>query len=74
MPGKQTEYDDYSDIMLPESMESVHLRCAISCRNNWMILNSDYVVTYISHSYGSAARYASRAQQQGKVVTNLASL
>ena len=30
MPGKQTEYDDYSDTMLPEGIESVHPRYAIS--------------------------------------------
>ena len=37
MPGKQTEYDDYSDTMLPEGIESVHPRYAISWRNNWML-------------------------------------
>ena len=36
MPGKKTEYDDYSDTMLPEGIESVHPRYAISWRNNWM--------------------------------------
>ena len=45
MPSKQTEYDDYSDTMLPEGIESVHPRYAISWRNNWMLKQSDYVVT-----------------------------
>ena len=49
MPAKQTEYDDYSDTMLPEGIESVHPRYAISWRNNWMLKQSDYVVTYITH-------------------------
>ena len=30
MPGKQTEYDDYSDTMLPEGIETVRPRFAIS--------------------------------------------
>lgn len=33
IPGKQNEYDDYSDTMLPEGIESVHPRYAISWRN-----------------------------------------
>ena len=36
MPGKQIKYDDYSDTMLPEGIESVRLRYAISWRNNGM--------------------------------------
>ena len=34
MPGKKTEYDDYSDTMFPEGIESVHPHYAISWRNN----------------------------------------
>ena len=30
MPGKKTEYDDYSDTMLPEGIEFVHPHYAIS--------------------------------------------
>ena len=71
MPGKQTEYDDYSDTMLPEGIESVHLHYAISWRNNWMLKQSDYVVTYITHSWGGAARYAKKAFLHNKNIINL---
>ena len=71
MPGKQTEYDDYSDTMLPEGIESVHPRYAISWRNNWMLRQSDYVVTYITHSWGGAYQYAEKARRQKKTVINL---
>ena len=71
MPGKQTEYDDYSDTMLPEGIESVHPRYAISWRNNWMLRQSDYVVTYITHSWGGAAQYAKKAKSQKKIVIDL---
>lgn len=68
MPGKQTEYDDYSDTMLPEGIEVVHPRYAISWSNNWMIKQSDYVVTYITHPWGGAAQFVRKAMKQGKKV------
>ena len=71
MPGKQVEYDDYSDTMLPEGIESVHPRYAISWRNNWMLRRADYVVTYITHSWGGAAQYADKARRQKKTVINI---
>lgn len=74
IPGKQNEYDNYSDTMLPEGIESVHPRYAISWRNNWMLRQSDYVVTYITHSWGGAAQYAAKAARQGKIVVNLADI
>ncbi len=71
MPGKKTEYDDYSDTMLPERIESVHPYYAISWRNNWMLRQSNYVVTYITHSWGGAAQYADKAKRQKKTVLNI---
>lgn len=71
IPGKQTEYDGYTDTMLPEGIEAVHPRYAISWRNNWMLQQSDYVVTYITHSWGGAAQYADKARRQKKTVINI---
>ena len=71
MPGEHTEYDDYSDTMLPEGIESVHPRYAISWRNSWMLPQSDYVVTCITHSWGGAAQFAEKAKSQKKIVINL---
>ena len=66
LPPKRDEFDltDYSDTMLPEGIESVHPRFAISWRNNWMIKQSDYVVTYITPSWGGAAQFAVLAEKQ----------
>ena len=72
MPSKKTEYDDYSDTMLPEGIESVHPPYAISWRNKWMIKQSDYVVTYITHFWGGAAQFAEMAKHLMKTVINLA--
>ncbi len=71
MPGKKTEYDDYSDTMLPEGIESVHPHYAISWRNNWMLKQSDYVVTYITHSWGGAYQYVEKAKRQKKTIISL---
>ena len=71
MPGKQTEYDYYSDTMLPEGIESVHPRYAISWRNNWMLQQSDYVVSYITRTWGGATKFVMKAVSQGKLVINI---
>lgn len=73
MPPKRDEFDtrDYSDTMLPEGIETVHPRFAISWRNKWMIKQSDYVVTYITHSWGGAAQFAELAEKQKKTVINV---
>ena len=71
MPGKQTEHNDYSDTILPEGIESVHPRYAVSWRNNWMLQQSDFVVTYITHSWGGAAQYAQKARKQQKIVIDV---
>lgn len=60
-----------SDTMLPEGIELVHPRYAISWRNNWMLQQSDFVVAYVSHSWGGAAQYVQKAIRSGKTVINL---
>lgn len=69
MPCKQ--HEDDLDTMLPEGIEFVHPRYAISWRNSWMLQQSDYVVTYITHSWGGAAKFADKARKQGKRVINI---
>ena len=52
IPRKQSEdyTEDYSDTMLPEGIEKVHPHFSIVWRNKWMLRQSDYVVTYVTHS------------------------
>ncbi len=73
IPKEKGEYEDYSDTMLPEGIEAVPKRFAISWRNKWLIRQSEFVVTYISHLWGGAAQYAELAVRQKKTVINLAS-
>lgn len=72
MPGKRNEYEDHSDTMLPEGIELVHPHFAISWRNDWMLQQADFVVTYITHGWGGAAQYAKKAADAGCTVINLA--
>ena len=70
LPGKKKQYDDFSDTMLPEGIETVHPRYAIEWRNRWMLKRADFVVTYITHPWGGAAKFAEKAKREGKTVVN----
>lgn len=71
LPEAISQEADFSDTMLPEGVETIHPKYAITWRNNWMLRESDYVVTYITHSWGGAARFAEKAKRTGKPVRNL---
>ena len=73
IPGKRDEDipEDYSDTMLPEGIEEVPPRFAIVWRNKWMLRQSDYVVTYVTHSWGGAAQFTEMAERQKKTVIHL---
>ena len=73
VPQKRDEFDqrDWSDTMLPEGIERVPPRFAISWRNRWMLDHADIVVTYITHSWGGAAQFAELAEKKGKQVVRL---
>lgn len=58
--------------LLPEGIETVPRRFAIVWRNRWMLERAQYVVTYVTHNWGGAARFAAEAHRQGKIVYNLA--
>ena len=70
MSGVQNEIAAHT--MLPEGIEEVPPRFAITWRNKWMLRKSNYVVTYITHTWGGAAQFAEIAARQNKIVINLA--
>ena len=73
MSQKQDDLDvcDYSNTILPEGIETVPPRFAIDRRNKWMLQQSDYVVTYVTHSVGGAAKFAAEAEKQKITIINL---
>ena len=71
LPAKKSEYDDYTNTILPEGIETKPKRFAISYRNKWMIQQSDIVVTYVTHSFGGAAQFKNTAERKGKTIIEL---
>ena len=73
LPTQRGEFDthDSSDTMLPEGIEAVPKRFAISWRNRWLVRHADFVVTYITVPWGRAAQFAELAERQGKTMLQL---
>ena len=71
IPTKKSEYDSFTNTLLPEGIETVHKRFAISYRNKWMIQQADVAVTHVTHSFGGAAQFKAMAERQGKIVIEL---
>ena len=59
------------DSMLPDGIETVPKRFAIQYRNEWMLRHADYVVSYVTRTYGGAAHYVNKAKKQNKRVLEL---
>lgn len=64
-------HGDFSDTLLPDGIESIPPRYAISWRNEWMLHQADFVITYINHGWGGAAKYAQKAVRLKKNVIPL---
>ena len=76
MPTKRGKFDcnDYSDTILPDGIETVPRRFAIIYRNKWMIEQSDFVVTYVTHdAVSGAAQFKRLAERRGKKMVELSS-
>ena len=67
--GNHGAFDAMVRSTLAELMQDYHH--AISYRNKWMLKQSHFVVTYITHDWGGAAQFASLAKKQKKTVLNL---
>ena len=65
------EMKRYDAVLYPE-IEDKPIRFAISYRNKFMVEESDYVITYVSHDWGGAYTAYKYAKRKGKHVFNLA--
>lgn len=77
MPGIKSEFDtgyEKLETLYPDGLEKVPKRFAIDWRNKWMVQQSDYVISYVCHSFGGAAKYMELAKRKKKIVYNLANL
>ena len=62
------------DTILPEGIENAHPRYAIIKRNKWMIDRSDYVIAYVTRSFGGAYQAVERAKRIVKSIVLLSDL
>ncbi len=65
---------DSDNTLLPEEVATSIPKFAISKRNHWMLQKSNVVVTYITRSYGGAAKFKKIALAHGKRIIELAEL
>ena len=63
--------NDTADTIVPEGIENAHPRYAIVHRNNWMIDHSDYVIAYVTHTFGGAYQAVERAKKKGKITIQI---
>lgn len=71
LPVQKDEDENLKNTILPEGIETVPKRFAISYRNKWMIDRSDTVVTYVTRNFGGASQFKALAERKGKWVLEL---
>ena len=71
LPTEKNKYDNLTNTIYPEGLETVPKRFAISWRNKWMIQQSDVVVTYVTHNFGGAAQFEKISEKQNKPIIHL---
>lgn len=71
LPTEKNKYDNLTNTIYPEGLETVPKRVAISWRNKWMIQQSDVVVTYVTHNFSGAWQFKIVAEQMRKRVIEL---
>ena len=72
LPTEKNKYNNLTNTIYPEGLETFSKRFAISRRNKWMIQQSDIVVTYVTHSFGGAAQFKDVAKRMNKLTIELA--
>lgn len=75
LPGPRQSHealrDEEIDTVFPEGLELVPKRYAIVHRNRWMVEQSDYMIAYVTHSFGGAAQTYAYAVRRGLTIINL---
>ena len=72
MPTSPPLAFEAAQTLLSEEVARVHPRYAIDRRNRWVIDKSDIVVTYVTRSYGGAAKFKRLAIAREKKIIEIA--
>ena len=57
----------FDEVIYP-NIEKIPPRLAILKRNEWMIDNSDFLIAYVEHSYGGAAKTLEYAKRKNNII------
>ena len=57
--------------VLPDGIETVPPKFAIHFRNKFMLETADMVITYVTHSWGGAAKFKQMAEKKNKRIIEL---
>ena len=57
--------------VLPDGIETVPPRFAINYRNKFLLENADFVINYVTHAWGGAAKYKQMAEKKQKRIIEL---
>ena len=71
-PRKIEDADLYDEIHIPDEIRPLHYKAAIPARNRWLVEHSQYLIAYVAHSSGGAAKTLECARERGLTVRNLA--
>jgi len=71
LPTAKNVFEDYSDTMYPEGIESVPPKFAVDWRNRYLIDRADLCLCYINHNWGGAYKFACAAKNRGIPIVNL---
>ena len=64
--------EKFPNAFIPDGIENVPKRFAISYRNKWMITHSDAVIAYFRKTYGGAYSFFEFAKKKNKLCINIA--
>ena len=70
-PPTEKDTDYLAHTVLPDGIETVPPRFAINYRNKFMLENADFVITYVTHSWGGAAKFKQMAEKKQKRIIEL---
>ena len=68
---KKREYDDYSDTIYFDELNTKPYKYRIVERNKIMLEKSDVVITHVTRVVGGAAEFKALAEKKGKTVINI---
>ena len=70
--NKKYYYKSYDELIIPDISENVPIRYRIIKANEYMVDNSDFLICYISHYFGGAAKtYSFAVRKQSIKIINI---